>query len=73
MPADAAQRALPGRSRRPLEGGWDFYTQCEIQTGVVSSHPNCRQRMLIVPDWKPSNTVFTASPGAAAPTLYSSG
>jgi hypothetical protein len=34
MPADAAQRALPGRSRRPLEGGWDFYTPFDIQTGV---------------------------------------
>ncbi|GHC83673.1 hypothetical protein GCM10007320_27480 [Pseudorhodoferax aquiterrae] len=27
MRADAAERALPGRWRRPLEGGWNFYTQ----------------------------------------------
>jgi hypothetical protein len=34
MPADALGRALPGRSRRTLEGEWDFYTPFEIQTGV---------------------------------------
>jgi hypothetical protein len=27
VPTDAAELALPGRWRRPLEGGWDGYTQ----------------------------------------------